>query len=197
MVATLIATVRRLTGAVSGDVADADITAALAAHRVREIELPIAWERVLSAGDVVFTRGVVDAWGDLEPTTQATAVANSVTVAQLDGTAASGTWSLEQDGVIVFASDQAAATNLYVSAYSYDVYAACADVMDQLVGLCAGDYDVKLGDQTFSRSQGVASLKERAAAFRRKSLPARSSMLLVRLDEAASPIRRYRRAGWR
>lgn len=195
--ATLIATVRRLTGAVIGDVPDADVTAALEAHRVREVEAPIVWERVLSAGDVVFTRGAVDVWGALEPTTQATASANSVTVATLAGGAPSGNWTLDQDGVIVFAADQAAATGLYVSAYSYDVNAACADVMDQLVGLCAGDYDVKLGDQTFSRSQGVASLKERAAAFRRKCLPGRASMTLVRMDEEASPVRRYRRAGWR
>lgn len=195
--ATLIATVRRLTGAVSGDVADADVTAALDGYRLREVELPIVWERVAVSGVAVFKRGRVDAWGLLEPTTQATATTNSVTVALLDGTAASGNWTLDQDGTIVFASDQAAATDLYVSAYGYDVNAACADVVDQLVGLCAGDYDVKLGDQTFSRSQGAERLRGLAAGFRRKMLPAPRAMQMLRADEVPSPVRVKRRAGWR
>lgn len=195
--ATLIATVRRLTGAVIGDVPDADVTAALTAHRLREVEVEIEWERVLSAGDVVFTRGRAPFWGAVEPTTQATATTNIVTVSQLDGTAPTGNWTLDQDGTIVFAADQAAATRLYVSAYSYDLNAACAEVVDQLVTLCAGDYDVKLGDQTFNRSQGAAALRGIADGFRRRCLMPRGGMQLTRTDEAPSPLRARRRAGWR
>lgn len=197
MVATLIATIRRMTGAVIGDVPDADVTAALDAHRVREVETELVWERVLSAGDVVFTRAKADVWGAVEPTTQATASTNLVSIAQLDGTAATGNWTLDQDGTVVFAADQAAATGLYLSAYSYDLNAACADVLEQLAALSAGDYTVKLGDQTFNRGEGVDRLRAMAASFRRKQLPARGSMMLVRMDEEASPIRRRRRAGWR
>ncbi len=195
--ATLIATVRRMTGAVIGDVPDADVTAALDAHRVREVETELVWERVLSAGDVVFTRAKAGVWGVVEPSTQATASTNLVSVAQLDGTAATGNWTLEQDGTVVFAADQAAATGLYLSAYSYDLNAACADVLEQLATLSAGDYTVKLGDQTFNRGEGVDRLLAMAASFRRKQLPARGSMMLTRMDEEASPVRRRRRAGWR
>lgn len=198
VVATLIATVRRLTGAVSGDVADADVTAALAAHRVRETLVPVEWERVLDgSGGVVYTRGRFPVWGSVEPSTQATASANGVTVTQSDGSAVTGNWSLEADGVIVFASDQGTSNRVVLSAYSYDVNAACGEVMDQLVSLCAGDYTVKLGDQTFNRGEGADRLRTIADAFRRKALMARGTMLLTRLDEAPSPVRVRRRAGWR
>jgi hypothetical protein len=192
---TLTSTIRRLTAASTSDVSDGDVLAALAANRVRETSVPIEWERVIVAGDSIFTRGRFRTWGLVEPVTQATAAANLTTITLGDGTAASGNYTMQQDGSVVFATDQAPATSLLLSAYSYDVHAACADVVDQLAALCVGDYDVKLGDQSFSRSQGVAALREFAASFRRRALPARVE--LVRADEAASPRRVRRRAGWR
>lgn len=195
--ATLIATVRRMTGAVIGDVPDADVTAALAAHRVREVELPVEWERVVVSDALVYKRGRVIGWGDFEPTTHSTASTNLVTICQSDGTAVSGNWTLDQDGTLVFASDQVLTSEQLVSAYSYDVNAACADVVDQLVGLCAGDYTVKLGDQTFNRGEGADRLRAIASGFRRKQLFARASMQFVRTDEVASPRRVRRREGVR
>ena len=190
--ATLLATIRRMTGAVIGDVPDADVTAALEAHRVREVEVPVEWESVVVSDAAVYKRARVAGWGVFEPTTKATATTNLVTIAQLDGTAVTGNWTLDADGTLVCASDQVAATALYVSAYSYDLHAACADVVEQLVSLCAADYTVKLGDQTFNRGEGRDALVAFAASFRRRSLPARSAMTLTRTDEVASP-RRLRR----
>lgn len=191
--ASLEATIRRLTGATDeAVVSDADVADALAAHRVRVERVGVVWEHTVDgSGDRTYLRGRVPGWGRFEPTTQATATTNVVTVAESDGTAVVGNWTLEQDGTITFATDQVSvATAIVVSAYSYDVHAACAEVIDQLVGLVAGDYTVKLGDQTFHRGEGADRLRALADGFRRKQLPRVARM--VRMDSVPS-VRRGRR----
>jgi hypothetical protein len=191
-VATLIDTIRRLTGAASSDVSDANVTAALARNRMREVRLPVEWEYALNASSVrTYLRGCVDAWGELEPTDEDGTI---TTVTHRDGTAVTGDWDLEQDGTIVFQTDQAGA-DLVVTTYSYDVNVACAEVMDELASLCAGDYTVKLGDQTFERGEGRDALRAEANRFRRMALP--RVQHAIREDEAPSPRRVRRRAGWR
>jgi hypothetical protein len=190
--ASLEASIRRLTGASVVAASVDDVAAALAANRVRHVGVPVAWERAIDGEGVrTYLRGRVPSWGAFEPTTQATAAAQAVTVTHSDGSAITGTWTLDQDGTIVFAVDQAAARRVVVSAYSYDVSAACAYVVDQLVAVCAGDYTVKLGDQTFNRGEGAMGLRALAARFRAGALPV--TVALERLDEEPAPRRRRTR----
>lgn len=183
--ATLEATIRRMTAATDeAVVTDADVADALAGCRMRHERVPITWEHTVDGSGVrTYLRGRVAGWGKFEPATQA--VLGSTVVALSDGTAVAGNWALEQDGTIVFAADQAdVASTIVVSAYTYDVNMACAEVMEQLAALVAGDYTVKLGDQTFNRGEGAERLQLRAERFRRKQLA--RSVRMQRYDSVPS-----------
>lgn len=189
--ATLEATIRRLTGAAVADASAQEIADSLSRHRVRNENVPIVWERVLNAsGALTYKRGRFSVWGLVEPDTQAAA---SAVVTQSDGSAVTGNYTLTEDGVIVFATDQtSAASDVILSAYGYDVNAAAAEIVDQMLGALARDYDVKLGDQSFSRSQARDGLLALARRLRASALP--TTALLVRVDDEPSPVRRRRAA---
>lgn len=194
--ATLLATIRRLTGAAVGDVSDAEVASTLERNRVRQERLPVVWEYTISGADQTYTRGKITGWGLFEPTDETSASTNTVTVLQSDDSAVTGNWDLYEDGTIIFATDQTSAeSHIVVSAYSYDVNAAAAECVDQMLAVVARDYDVKLGDQSFARSQARAGLVELARKLRAAALP--SSATLVRVDDVASPTRRRRPANVR
>lgn len=196
--ATLEETIRRRTGASSDDVSDQDIADSLARCSTFQTRLELDWFDVYESNVIVYKRArIVGAWGMFEPANQAS---THVTVIQSDGGSVSGNWTLSDTGIMVFASNQSADTDIVVTAHTYDVDAACAEVVEQLLALCARDYDVKLGDQSFSRSQAVAHLTMLLDRFKRASLPAPLGVggtMLVRHDDMPSPRRSRRRMDWR
>ncbi|MCW2922259.1 MAG: hypothetical protein JWL76_2133 [Thermoleophilia bacterium] len=183
---TLTAQIRRLTGVSASNVADVDVQAALDEHRAWQETLPVILQPDILN---VALRGSVDAWGWLEPTTQA---GSSAVLTDALGAAPAGDWALTSDGDLVFTDDQVTTGTLYLSAYSYDVKAAAVDVIDQRLGQIAEDYDVTLGDQGLKRSQAVTQLEAR-----RDKLAGQRLMQCVqrhRVDEAAGTTRRELRA---
>lgn len=199
--ATLSQLVRRKTGADDSDVSSLEIADSLARCSHYESELVIEWMRVVESGVMVYKRGRVQGWGWWEPTTQATATANGITVVQSSGSAVTGNWTLSSDGTIVFATNQtSAASSITVSGLTYDVNAVCVEVVEQLLALTVRDYDVKLGDQTFNRSQATPRLEALLARFKREQLAAplgEGGLFLERSDEIRSPRRVQRRSDWR
>lgn len=183
---TLTDEIRRLTGVKVADVSDPDVQAALDANRTWETMLPVDLETNVT---LVAKRGTVNAWGLLQPDTSSSPAYTDLTDGE--GVAPSGTWTLDADGTIVFSADQSLAGTLFLSAYSYDINAAAVQVIDQVLGDRSGDYDVKLGDQTFSRSQAVAGLERLRSRF--------AGMQLVtvvqrgRVDEVTTVSRRIPR----
>lgn len=189
---SLASTIRRLTGATDDTVVtDADITDALTNARMRHDRVPVTWDDTIDeTGERTYLTGTVWGWGKYEPATDADDQVIA-TVTLTTGAAVDGGWSLEQDGRITFDTDQAAnGSGVVVSAYTYDVHAAAAEVVEQLAMRCAGDYTVKLGDQTFSRGEGAERLRVLAQSFRGRVLPRRARM--QRMDVVASPVRRGR-----
>lgn len=186
--------IRRLTGVSLADVSNGDIQAALDEHRVWNEYVAVCTQPNL-ANTVL--RGNVRAWGLFEPSTNVVA-GGSVTVTNSTGAAITGTWNLSTDGDIVFGTDQALAGTIYVAGYTYDTHAAAVDVLDQLLSTYARDYDVKLGDQSFSRSQAVTQLETRRARLAARMLP--MTVQRVRGDEQPTGSRvsvRLERRGMR
>lgn len=184
---TLTDRIRRLTGAVVGDVTDEEVQAALDENRVRHERLPIEWEYVVdSSNEQVYTRARVQgAWGSFEPGDQADA---HFTIVDSLGDEPTGNFTLDSDGTLVFATDQTLGPIFYVSAYTYDVSSAAAEVIQQLIGLWSTRYTVKLGDQTFNRSDAVAQLKALKRELLQAALPRVAT--LVRTDQVANGERR-------
>lgn len=170
---TLTAQIRRLTGVTAVEVSDVDVQAALAAHRQWHDALPVILQPNIAN---VALRGTVDAWGMLEPA--AASVTNSL------GAAPVGTVTISMDGDIAFSVDQSLAGTLYLSGYGYDVNAAAVDVIDQLLGTYARDYDVSMGEQKLQRSQAVAQLETRRDKLAAGRLAV--SVRRVRVDDAGA-----------
>lgn len=190
--ASLADTIRRLTGA-GDDVTDETIADALADHRVRHVRVPVCWEYTVDSENVrTYVRGSVGSWGRFEPTSSSDGESIAAVVVRSDNDAVSGAWSIEQDGTITFEVDQVAWTGILVTAFSYDVSSAAADVADAMMATTVAAYDVKLGDQTFYRSQLYAQergrLESLASSLRAKALPVVAQF--ARLDE---PVRRTHR----
>ena len=60
---------------------------------------------------------------------------------------------------------------LYVTGYSYDVYGAGADLLEEWAGIVKLKFDFSRGDQKLSRSQMIASLLQLADSYRAKQMP--------------------------
>lgn len=181
---TLTDEIRRLTGASSDVVSDPDVQAALDANRIWQDAIEVVLHPTITG---VAKRGTVDAWGLLEPgTDQSTHVTIEDSLGVLPGP-----FTLDADGTIVFDDDQADSPSLYLTAFGYDVHAAAVQVLDQMIDEAAAAYDVKLGDQTFNRSQAVAPLERKRARLARLQLV--GLVHRGRIDEVASSTRRARR----
>jgi len=188
-VEALTATVRRLAGATDEDATpDGDVVAALTAHRMWLGDMPLVWMPALAAGALREYRVAVAAvWGRIDTDDAVVTNSSGVTLDPTD-------FAIDDAGVVTFTDDQGPAT-YYLSGFGYDVHAAAADLVDARVALTAGDYDVKLGDQTFNRSQAIGGLRALSSSLRAKVLP--SMTRLVRMDEAPSAPRLRTRRGQR
>lgn len=183
--ATLEALVRQLSGASVADVPTPHVTAALQRHRMRLERVPIRWEQGSH------TRGVFAVWGLVQPATDASAHA---LVQDAAGVEVDVEWSLQSDGVVIFAAEPDAPV-VFLTCDGFDVHAAAAEVVDELLAQVVRDVDVRLGDQSFAMGQAHTSLAQLAASLRRRALP--RSMQLTRVDAAPSLVRRRRPDGVR
>jgi hypothetical protein len=132
-------------------------------------------------GTVHYYRALIPVAGRLEPGALGGG-GNIGTVVDSGGTAISG-GTISSTGELLFGADQAGSARFF-RGYCYDLAAAAAEVLETWASVQKGAYDFSTDDQSFSRSQIVASLEARAAAFRLQALPVQTQ--IERADMATS-----------
>ena len=155
----LINQVRQLTSANTGEYTAGDnvywlddhIQDVLDRHAEYLIDYPLQWQPSTNASGVLAYKVAQSAYGYLEGLPSGTARFYVNTAAgSVVGTA---NYSVNYNqGRITFTSDQGG-TAYYLSAYSYDVYTAAADIWRQRLANFSDWYDFRADNQTFTRSQ--------------------------------------------
>lgn len=120
----------------------------------------------IGGGSVVYTR-LRSAYGFLEaPTSGTTVFFIEDSVGDNRGTS---TYTSDlQLGIFDFDADTGG-TALYLSARSYDIYGAAAEVLEQWASHEARCFDFSTDGQTFSVNQKVTNMREQAAMLRRRA----------------------------
>lgn len=168
---SLIQTVRGLTYAGTAEYTagtasfwdDNQIEQVLDRHRIDLMRHKLMSEPTYTGGgSVVYTRQRA-AYGFLE---QGTALYIEDSIGDDRGTA---TYSADYAlGVFEFTTDQAG-TALYLTARSYDVYAAAGELLDAWASAEARAFDFSTDGQSFARSQKAAGLRAQASAMRKRA----------------------------
>lgn len=132
-------------------------------HRIDLIRHKLSAEATYTGGgSVVYTRQR-SGYGHLE---SGTALVIEDSIGDDRGTA---TYSADyQLGVFEFTTDQAG-TALYLTARSYDIYAAAGELLDAWASAEARAFDFSTDGQSFSRSQKAAGLRAQASAMRKRA----------------------------
>lgn len=173
--ADLIKQVRRITNAgkedyTVGDVTywrDADIQEVLDRHVDYLVEMPLKWVTTTDTGGTTRYKIAQSPYGYLEGTTSGTAY---FYITETGGSIISGsgyTPNYDQ-GRITFTSDQGG-TAYFLTAYSYDVYAAAADIWRERLANFSGWYDFRSDNQTFTRSQAFEHANKMLNLMEQKS----------------------------
>lgn len=121
-----------------------------------------------------YKRAQINAPGLVEPGT-----VTGSTLMTTGGGTPGGTVTVTTDGVVTFTADQGGTAYGFYG-YTYDVYAAAADVLEQWAAVVKLQYDFTTDDQSFKRSQKQQQMLELADEYRRKQLPA--SVLMASTD---------------
>lgn len=179
----LIARVRQLTSAgtaaytVDGSAAFTDdhLQDVLDRHVRTFHHVPLAWDQSWpGGGSVEWTEGHLP-YGQLETGTAAFTLEDS-----LGANVGTASYTLDdQSGRITFTADQGG-TVYYASGRSYNLWLACAEVLETWAAAESRSFDFQSDASRFARSQKAAGLLKAAAAFRRKAPAGRAR--LVRRD---------------
>ena len=166
---TLISRVRQLANAGTAEYSindttyfsDNDIQDILDRNVTYLIEEPLSWVVTTDTGGTARYLTAQAAYGDLETLDSGTAYFNIQTTAgSLIGTA---TYTPNyQNGRITFSSDQGG-TSYFLTAHSFDVYGAAAEVWRQKIANFVTWYDFNADNQTFNRSQAFQNAQEQLA----------------------------------
>jgi hypothetical protein len=141
------------------------LTAALANRRWLTFEEPITYyANTGTSGTAQYLRARVDAPGRFE---SGTAGVGGTIIDSL-GATVSG-YTLDTDGWLLFTADQRGSVR-YLTAWSYDVYAAAADVLEAWASNVKLHFDAETDQQRFDRSQKFKLLMEQASQYRRKQV---------------------------
>jgi hypothetical protein len=168
---------------------NAQLQAALDDRRALIWEAELCWiPQTVVGGSVVYKRAEVPGLaGRLEAGTAPGTATNVGTVIDAQGSAVAG-WSIATDGVVTFTNDQLGSARL-LSAYSYDLYAAAADVLERWASHASREFDFETEDQSFKRSQKAQGLREAAVSFR-----ARAGLTTIPIEQTDfAPSTRYAR----
>ncbi len=166
----LLADVRLLTNAATGDVSDSAINQALANNRAFFDHIAVEYMPALSTGGTLeWKKARIKPWGLLDPTISngTTTVVTGGTISNGTGGTNTGNWTLSQDGIIDFATDQRG-TVLYFTGYSYDKYAAAVEALEMFAANHAGEFDFKTDGQEFTASQFYDRLERVSELYRKK-----------------------------
>jgi hypothetical protein len=189
----LLADIRLMTNAGTADVSDAEVNQALANNRIFHDQVRVEFRPYTNTGGTTtYVRGYVKPWGLFDPTITAgsTTALTGGTVANGTGGTNTGNWTLAQDGHIDFSTNQQG-TVLYFSGYSYDKYAAAAQVLDDFAANKALHYSFKADDQSFNTNEQIKNLRELADHYRSRALP--KAAKIHRVDQHGGVRRRPNR----
>jgi hypothetical protein len=92
-------------------------------------------------------------------------------IRQVEGTA-EGTANYTADyvnGRVTWATDQGGTAYMIATAYSYDLYGAAVDVLEQKLAYIDLWYDFEADNQTFNRSQVKDNLNDLIATYRKRA----------------------------
>lgn len=171
-VATIISRVRRLTAdrdPAAPVFSDQDIQDALDTHRVhsRYAALRPEGTRPPSGGTIQFLDYYADGLGQWEDDAQLVdGTFNVLDPASFTADLLTGHWSFKQTTT----------WPIYVTGYSYDVYAAAADVLEEWASLLKLEFDFATHLSKFQRSQKAAACLSLAATYREKQMPITAKM---------------------
>lgn len=188
----LIAYVRRETGAGTAAVtvagvsyfADTDLQDYLDRHRCRHDFMPLLPIEKYSAGGSISWYEYQACEGMLEKTDGGTALF----VVQDSTGAVIGTADYSVDyqvGLVTFTANQGGSAR-YLTARSYDVPGACADVLDAWATNLSLQFGFSSDGQTFQRQQQADMLRRAAQDFRRRARPT-----VGRLERTDTPVEGY------
>jgi len=173
--ADLIARVRSLTSVGTAEYTngtanmwDADqIEQVLDRHRMDITRERLIPDRNNDAGGAVSYTVFRSAFGNMESGT-ALFIEDGVGDDRTAGTATANYSGDYQRGTFTFGADQAG-TALYITARSYDLYGAAAEVLESWAGSAARDFDFSTDSSSFSRSQKSKAMLEQARVLRRRA----------------------------
>jgi len=149
---------------------DAQLQASLNHHRALiDFEMIDYLPRTVSAGSVEYKRGQLHTQYFVEAGTAGGTVQDGS-----GGTVT--TWTITRDGWVDFSANTLG-TAYYFTGWSYDLYAAAAEVCTSWASSLKGLVDVSTDDQSLKLSQKVGQLKSMADDFSRMS-PIRTGVLV-------------------
>lgn len=120
----------------------------------------------IGGGSVIYTR-LRSAYGFLETAASGTAV--FVIEDSVGDNRSTANYTADyQLGIFDFNADTGG-TALYLTARSYDIYGAAAELLDQWAANEARSFDFATDGQSFSRSQKAQGLREQARAMRKRA----------------------------
>lgn len=170
----LITRVRALTGAGTADWSDDQVQDVLDRHRRDLVREPLTPDEEYAGGGTLVWKTYRSGWGHLEQTSGGSAV--FVVADSIGNTRGTATYTPDyQRGVVTFAADQAG-TALYLTARSYDVHAASAELLEAWASAVALDFDFGTDGQTFRRSQKAEALRAQARLMRQRTGVRRARM---------------------
>lgn len=127
----------------------------------------------IGGGSVIYTR-LRSAYGFLETAASGTAV--FIIEDSIGDDRGTATFTADyQLGIFDFASDTGG-TALYLTARSYDVYGASAELLEQWASREARCFDFSADGQSFSLQQKVQGLREQASLLRKRARIRRTNL---------------------
>ncbi len=178
---TLVEIVRTKTGAAEADVNDDRIIEALGETSVFVDAVEVEWMQYPSGAQK--REGRIRLGKYLVEATDAAGSVTEILLHDASGDAIAVLSSTQQG--VVTASGTDPLPTAYASGRAYDVHAAAAEVVEELLVLERGSYDFKRGDQTFNRSQRITNLEGILRRLKAKKIPRRRGETVMR-DQAES-----------
>jgi len=140
---------------------DAQLQERLDERRALTVEQDLLWIQQTGAGTAYYQMASVSTPGDIEAGTAGGTIIDS------EGGTITG-WTADRDGLISFAADTGGSAYSFTG-YSYDLYAAAADVLENYAAAVADQFNFSTDDQSFDRSQKHEQLLRSAERYRARS----------------------------
>jgi len=170
---TLVDRIRNLTNVGASDYTvgattywdDDHLQTVLDRHQTFVIDHTLTWAPELRDGGTVNYLTAVSGYRNWEKTDGGTA---RFVIRQTVGTIESSTNYTPdyENGRVTWSSTQGGTVTFMIVGYSYDIYAAAIDVLEQRLAYVDYWYDFEADNQTFTRSQVIANLNNLIAQYR-------------------------------